>query len=101
MIDQLLSKGAVLTVFDPEAMNNVKNKLGDKIQYAKDMYEATIGADALVISTEWSIFRTPDLNKLRENLNSSVIFDGRNLYDVVDMKKEGFFYSSIGREEIK
>ncbi len=99
MIQDLLDKGASIVVFDPEAMPNVKKILGDKISYASGMYDATIDADALVITTEWSIFRTPDFNRLKENLNNPVIFDGRNLYDVEDMEKEGFYYSSIGRKE--
>jgi UDPglucose 6-dehydrogenase len=61
------------------------------------MYEALEGADALVICTEWSIFRTPDFQKVASKLNQSVIFDGRNLYNVEDMKEEGFSYFSIGR----
>lgn len=99
MIEDLLKKGASIVVFDPEAMNNVRAKLGDKISYATGMYDATKEADALLISTEWSIFRTPDFNRLKDNMNQAVIFDGRNLYDVEDMAKEGFYYSSIGRKE--
>lgn len=101
MIEELLSKGATVVVFDPEAMDNVRQKLGEKISYAPSMYEATKDADALVISTEWSIFRTPDFNRLKKNLKQAVIFDGRNLYDIEDMMKEGFYYSSIGRKEVK
>ena len=98
MIDQLLSKGASIKVFDPEAMDNVKRKYGDKITFASSMYDATTDADALVISTEWSIFRTPDFNRLKQNLKAPVIFDGRNLYDVNELSKEGFYYNSIGRK---
>jgi UDPglucose 6-dehydrogenase len=100
MIEELLSKGAIISVFDPEAIDNVKNRFGNKIEYAQDMYEATKNADALVICTEWSIFRTPDFNKIKELLKQPVIFDGRNLYDVEDMQKEGFYYSSIGRKNV-
>jgi len=99
MIEDLLEMGATISVFDPEAMSNVRKLFGDKISYASGMYHATEDADALIISTEWSIFRTPDFNRLRENLINPVIFDGRNLYDVDDMEKEGFYYSSIGRKE--
>jgi len=95
-----LQKGAKLNVFDPEAMSNVKRKFGEKLRYAKDMYEAAKDIDALIICTEWSIFRTPDFRKLRQIMEQPVIFDGRNLYDINDMKNEGFFYSSIGRQEI-
>lgn len=99
MIDQLLERGAKIQAFDPEAMDNVKAKYGDKVVFAETMYGATQAADALVISTEWSIFRTPNFNTLRENLNHPVVFDGRNLYDVKDMEKERFTYISIGRRE--
>ena len=98
MIDELLRKGAQVRVFDPEAMDNVKKKFGDTIVYTQNMYDATKDADALIICTEWSIFRTPDFNTLKEQLKQPVIFDGRNLYDVEDMEKEGFYYSSIGRK---
>lgn len=97
MIDALLEKGANITSFDPEAMENVKVKYGNQIQFAASMYEATQDADALLICTEWSIFRTPDFSKLKNNLKNPAIFDGRNLYDVDEMKKEGFMYVSIGR----
>ncbi len=100
MIDALLSRGAQIKAYDPEAMDNVKAKYGDQIDFASNMYEATEGADALVISTEWSIFRTPDFTKLKKNLKNTVIFDGRNLYDIEDMEKEEFTYVSIGRKEI-
>ena len=100
IIDELLAKGAKLKVFDPEAMENVKAKLGDKLIYANSMYEAIENTDALIICTEWSIFRTPNFQKLREHLNQPIIFDGRNLYDVAEMEKEGFAYFSIGRKEV-
>lgn len=99
MINALLEKGAKIKAFDPEAMDNVKARYNDQIEFATNMYEATENADALVISTEWSIFRTPDFTRLKNNLNQSVIFDGRNLYEVGDMEKEGFTYISIGRKE--
>ncbi len=98
IIESLLSKGANVQVFDPEAMPNVKRKFGDKIKYALNKDEATLNADALIICTEWSLFRTPDFDTLKSNLNKPVIFDGRNLYDLEEMQKEGFYYSSIGRE---
>lgn len=96
-IDNLLQLGAQITAFDPEAMPNVKRKYEDKIAFSKNMYEALEGADALIICTEWSIFRTPDFSKIKSLLNHPVIFDGRNLYDVNDVKNEGFTYLSIGR----
>lgn len=101
MMSSLLAKGATITAFDPEAMNNIKKQFGDRIAYAKGMYEALEGADALVICTEWSIFRTPDFTKIKEALAAPTIFDGRNLYNVSDIEKEGFTYVSIGRNEVK
>jgi UDPglucose 6-dehydrogenase len=100
MIDELLKKGAKIKVFDPEATENVKRKYGNKLYYASNMYDAINEVDALIISTEWSIFRTPNFSKLKENMNKAVIFDGRNLYDIEDMVNEGFYYSSIGRNTI-
>ncbi|MDX1278924.1 nucleotide sugar dehydrogenase, partial [Oceanihabitans sediminis] len=97
MMEELLKHEANLKVYDPEAMPNVKRKFGDQLQYANNMYEAAKDVDALIICTEWSIFRTPDLDKLKQIMNNPVIFDGRNLYDVKEMKAEGFNYSSIGR----
>ena len=97
IIDSLLQSGANISVFDPEAIANVKRKLGDSIEYASNMYDALINADALIICTEWSIFRTPDFSKLKTLMKNPVIFDGRNLYDLNDLKNEGIYYSSIGR----
>jgi UDPglucose 6-dehydrogenase len=100
MIDELLKAGATVSVFDPEAMQNVKKVVGDKIKYAEDEYLTLEGADALLIATEWSEFRTPDFTKIASQLKSKLIFDGRNLYDLSTMKKNGFIYHSIGRETI-
>ena len=101
IIDELLNRGANITSFDPEAMPNVKQKYGNKIHFGTSMYDVLDNADALLISTEWSIFRTPNFNIIREKLSNHVIFDGRNLYDVDDMQKEGIQYISIGRKEVK
>ena len=97
IIEELLQRGANIQVFDPEAMPNVKRKFGDQLTYALNKYEAAKEADALIICTEWSIFRTPDFNRLKSVLKTPTIFDGRNLYDVEDMQNEGFQYNSIGR----
>ena len=97
LMNELLSRGAKLSVYDPEAMQNIKKQFGDKLTYCESMYDALTDADALVICTEWSIFRTPDFNKVKQLLKQSIIFDGRNLYDVEEIKKEGFIYTSIGR----
>jgi len=98
IIDELLKRGVEITAFDPEAMNNVKKKLGDKIKYAEDRYSALKDADALIIATEWGEFRSPDFEKMAWLMKSKVIFDGRNLYEPRDMKEKGFVYRSIGRE---
>lgn len=97
MIEALLDAGCRITAFDPEAMPNVKRKLGDQINYADSMYETLQNVDALVICTEWSIFRTPDFDKMKGLMSSPTVFDGRNLYDVKDVINEGFKYVSIGR----
>lgn len=100
MIDLLLEAGAKVKAFDPEAMENVERKYGDKVTFCNSMYEASEAADALLICTEWSIFRTPDFNKLKSQLSEPVIFDGRNLYTTEELKDFGFHYLSIGRKSI-
>ena len=100
IIDELLKAGATVTAFDPEGMPNVKRLLGDKINYAANRYEALDDADALLIVTEWPVFRTPDFDLIKEKLKAPVIFDGRNLYDLERMKECGFYYNSIGRKVI-
>lgn len=99
-IKALKRAGAKLVVFDPEAIANVKKEVGKKVKYAQDMYEAIEGADALMIMTEWPEFRTPDFEKVAALLKNKVIFDGRNLYNLNEMKEKGFDYFSIGRETI-
>jgi UDPglucose 6-dehydrogenase len=101
VIDELLKAGATVTAYDPEAMENVKKLMGDKIKFAADQYEALHHADALIIATEWSLFRTPDFDKVSGLLKNKVIFDGRNLYSLEQMKKLSYYYCSIGREVIK
>jgi len=101
MIEELTKAGAEICAYDPEAMPNVKGVIGDKIKYAESAYEALENADALLIATEWQVFRTPDFKKMDELLNDKVIFDGRNLYDLIDMRNKGYYYSSIGRETVK
>ena len=97
MIEKLLAAGATVTAFDPEAMDNVKVKLGNTISFASSMLEAVQGADALLICTEWHAFRNPDFNKLKSALKTSVVFDGRNIYSPEEMNAHGFAYYSIGR----
>lgn len=98
IIEELLKEGVSVTAYDPEAMGNVKKLMGDKISYAKDEYEALKDADALLIATEWSLFRTPDFDQVAALLKNKAIFDGRNLYGIQQMKELGFYYASIGRE---
>jgi UDPglucose 6-dehydrogenase len=96
-IEKLVEKGATVIAYDPEAMDNVKKVVGDKIEYANNQYEAIKDADALFIATEWSVFRNPDFDKVASLLKNKVIFDGRNLYEVDHMTELGFQYFSIGR----
>ena len=100
MIDALLAEGATVNAFDPEAMGNVKRLKGDAIDFATDEYEALKGADALIIATEWSAFRNPDFARMAELLKNKVVFDGRNLFELDQMKAQGFTYVSIGRTAI-
>ena len=97
IINALLKEGAKICAYDPEAMPNVKSQLGDSIDYAPSQYSALEGADALLIATEWSEFRTPDFERIATLLPSKLIFDGRNLFEVAKMKQLGFQYISIGR----
>ena len=101
IIDMLIKAGATIRAFDPEAMSNVKKQIGDKIEFANDEYHALEGADALLIATEWSAFRTPDFDKMQSTLKSKVIFDGRNLYEPQKMQEAGYYYNSIGRQTVK
>ena len=100
LIDSLTAAGASVTAFDPEAMNNVKQVVGDKIDYADDMYTALEGADALIIATEWSEFRNPNFDRIKGALKNALIFDGRNLFSLEKVSELGFNYYSIGRETI-
>jgi UDPglucose 6-dehydrogenase len=97
MIDALTAAGATVTAFDPEAMKNVKELIGDKIIYTDNQYDALKNADALIIATEWNEFRTPEFEKIGAVLKNKVIFDGRNLFDLAAMKELGYHYESVGR----
>lgn len=97
MIESLLQMGATVSVFDPEAMKNTQQIMGEKLDYAENMYTALNNADGLIIATEWSEFRTPDFDQMKSSLKIKVIFDGRNLFEQELMKQEGFEYVSIGR----
>jgi UDPglucose 6-dehydrogenase len=100
IIRDLIAAGASISAFDPEAMENVKKTIGEVIHYANDPYESLQDADALLIATEWSLFRTPDFERMKQMMKSNVIFDGRNLYDLQKMSEIGFYYNSIGREVV-
>ena len=101
MIEALLDAGANISAYDPEAMPNVKNSLGAKIDYATDEYSALTGADALLICTEWGIFRNPDFTRMKSLMKDAVLFDGRNLFEIGEMNDKGFYYCSIGRNVIE
>ena len=97
IIEELIKAGATISAYDPEAMENVKNVLGEKISFSENQYDALKGADALIIATEWNEFRTPDFLKIVSNMKKKIIFDGRNLFDIMAIKELGFYYESIGR----
>lgn len=101
IIDALLEKGANIFVYDPEAIENTKRVYGNKINYSKEMYGCLTGADALIIATEWTVFRNPDFLKIRELMKNPIIFDGRNLYTFEEMDKYGFEYYCIGRRKVE
>lgn len=100
IIEELLKEGAAINAYDPEAMNNAKAILGDSITFCERQYDALVGADVLVIATEWSEFRTPDFDKIISLLKNKAIFDGRNLFDLKQMEEMGFYYVSVGRKVV-
>ncbi len=101
MIRKLIKKNSNIRVFDPEAMDNVKRQFNFDIEYGTDQYSILKNADALIIATEWSLFRTPDFSKMAKLMKNKAIFDGRNLYDLKEMKNRRFYYFSIGRQTIE
>ncbi len=100
MIDALIKEGAEVVAYDPEAVNNVRSLLGEKISYGDDEYSVLQDVDALLICTEWGIFRNPDFDRMKTLMKDAVIFDGRNLFELDEMTERGFYYSSIGRNLI-
>ncbi len=96
-IERLLAAGFKVRAFDPEAMEEAKGQLGNRVEMGRDGYEILSGADALVILTDWQEFRTPDFDEILTKLRRPVIFDGRNLYDPAYIRKQGFEYHCIGR----
>ena len=101
IIKKLLAAGAHVKAYDPVAMHEAKNTLGDSITYCEDQYEALIDADCLMLITEWPEFKFPNFNIIRKLLNKPVIFDGRNIYDLAEMKRKGFDYFCIGIDTTK
>jgi UDPglucose 6-dehydrogenase len=101
LIESLLADGVTVSAFDPEAVANVRQLLGDKIEYGKTQYDSLKDADALVIATEWNEFRNPDFRQIEGLLKNKVIFDGRNLFELDFIRELGFHYESIGRAAVK
>lgn len=97
IIDALVKEGASVCAYDPEAVNNVRALVGDKIDFSDNQYDCLEGADALIIATEWNEFRTPNFLKIVTALKNKVIFDGRNLFEADAIKELGFYYESVGR----
>ena len=97
MIDLLRKAGATVKVFDPVAMDECRRRIGDQVVYAKDMYEAVIDADALLLLTEWKQFRLPSWAVIRKVMKQPLLLDGRNIYDAVELKEQGFEYECIGK----
>lgn len=96
LIDRLTQAGAEVIVFDPVAMDECRRRIGDRVRYAKDMYEATVDADALMVVTEWKQFRIPSWRVVARAMRGKLVLDGRNLYDPADLTDAGLVYSAIG-----
>lgn len=99
LIDKIIEAGAKVKAYDPVAMHESKRRIGDRIKYASDMYDALKNSDCLLIATEWSEFRLPDFLQIKKLLKTPVIFDGRNIYNITEMKESGFDYFCIGIKE--
>ncbi len=97
LIEKLLEAGAKIKAYDPAAMEETKKQIGNKIEYVTDPYLAVVGADAMVLMTEWSEFHLPDFSRMANVMKEKVIFDGRNIYDPEEIKSLGFIYFGIGR----
>ncbi len=97
-IEKIMAEGGSVKAYDPVAMKETEHKLGDKIEYASDMYDALIDADALVVITEWSEFRMPNMKIMEKLLKNKLIFDGRNIYDPIELKEAGWYYEPIGKK---
>jgi UDPglucose 6-dehydrogenase len=101
IINKLLEAGAKVKAYDPIAMKEATHQLGDTITYAEDQYEALIDADCLLLVTEWPEFKFPNFKIVKKLLNMPVIFDGRNIYEMAEMKRQGFEYFCIGVDTTK
>jgi UDPglucose 6-dehydrogenase len=99
LIEGLLAAGARVQAHDPKAMETAREVFGDRIVYTADPYSAANGADALAIVTEWLVYRNPDFERVKTLLRQPLIIDGRNLYDPVRMRGQGFVYHGIGRKK--
>ncbi len=100
IIKELLAAGAIINAYDPEGMENTKKVFGNKVNFCADQYQTLEDAEALLIMTEWSEFRTPDFDTIESKLKHKVVFDGRNIFNAAAMKEMGFYYESIGRQTI-
>jgi UDPglucose 6-dehydrogenase len=100
LIDRLLAAGAQVVVHDPEAMENVRADYGDRLTYCERQLDALRGADALAILTEWGEFRHPDLKEMHSLMKTPLVFDGRNIFSLEQMRQAGFTYFSIGRPAV-
>ncbi|RHV93653.1 UDP-glucose dehydrogenase family protein [Culturomica massiliensis] len=97
LIDKLLEAGATVCAFDPVAMDEARRRIGDRIGYARNMYEALQGADAMIVVTEWQEFKVPKFTYIEKALREKIIFDGRNIYSPDQMKEFGYVYYGIGK----
>ncbi len=96
LIDKVIQAGATVATYDPIAMEETKHRIGSVVEYAEDMYSATVGADALVLVTEWKQFRMPKWELIASNMRDNVVVDGRNIYDAKELEQKGFIYYRIG-----
>ena len=97
LMDLLLGAGAEVKVYDPIAMDECRRRIGDRVEYAKDMYDAVVDADALLLVTEWKEFRMPSWEVVERVMKGNVVVDGRNIYDALELQSRGFVYNCIGR----
>lgn len=97
VIDKLLESGATVSVYDPVAMDECRRRIGDRVTYARDMYDAAIDADAVALLTEWKQFRVPSWRVVKKSMRGNLIVDGRNIYDQMELSDEGFDYHCIGK----